>query len=154
MLAANGFEDKFESIHISVDAVTGRNPGYCFVDFKDREDATIALDTLGGVAIQGRPAKVGPCRPKGAEKRWKSDEYKPTFQRWGDWTGPQKNGFGRDGGAPVEGIEQGPHGAMEHLRDVRRADVPPRVYLGGIGKMINQEEHDKEIRGYLEGFKM
>lgn len=153
VLADSGFAGKLEAIHISVDAVTGRNPGYCFLDFHAREDATAALEALGGTAIQGRPCKVGPCRPKGAEKRWKSDDYKPTFQRWGDWTGPRRSGFGRDGGAPLEGVEQGPYGAMEHLDDVRRAGVAPRVFLGGIGKMINQGEHDREIRGYLEGFK-
>lgn len=154
MLAENGFEGQHEAIHISVDAVTGRNPGYCFIDFKSREAATNALSSLGGVTVQGRPVKVGPCQPKGAEKRWKSDNYKPTFQRWGDWSGSGGSGRERDGEARLEGVEQGPYGAIEHMREVRQAKPPPRLWVGGLSKMINQEQHDREIRGYFEGFKV
>lgn len=46
MLDASGFEGRVEGIHISIDAVTGRNPGYCFVDFEARDDAERALDVL------------------------------------------------------------------------------------------------------------
>lgn len=68
MLNASDFEGLIDGVHISIDAVTGRNPGYCFIDFKAREDADRALEELHGVIIQGRPVKVGPCQPKGAEK--------------------------------------------------------------------------------------
>lgn len=104
--------------------------------------------------IQDRPVKVGPCQPKGAEKRWRSDNYKPTFQRWGDWKG--SGTATSSGGLPYddERPEQGPHGALRHMDEVKRAGTPARVYVGGLGKMINQEENDKEIRGYLEGFSL
>lgn len=154
MLKDHGFEDRFEGIHISVDAVTGRNPGYCFVDFMTREDANEALSSLGGVTILDRPVKVGPCQPKGAERRWKSDGYKPTFQRWGDWHGSRGKGFGQDGGAAVDSHEQGPQGALDHLEEVKKGDPPPRLYVGGLGRMINQEQNDAEIRVYFEGFNM
>ncbi|ROV88231.1 hypothetical protein VPNG_10372 [Cytospora leucostoma] len=149
MLDASGFEGRVGGIHISVDAVTGRNPGYCFIDFEAREDAERALDALCGVMVEGRPVKVGPCRPKGAEKR--SGDYKPTFQRWGDWKGSRA---ARSDGLPDddERPDQGPYGALHHLDGVRDTGTPARVYVGGLGKMINQEENDKEVRGYLKGF--
>ncbi|KUI62051.1 Polyadenylate-binding protein RBP47A [Cytospora mali] len=148
MLNVNGFEGQVEGIHISIDAVTGRNPGYCFIDFKAREDAERALVSLAGVMIQDRPVKAGPCQPKGAERRWKSDDYKPTFQRWGDWKGSRA--MSRADAQP----EQGPYGALGHMDDIKRSENPARVYVGGLGKMMNQEENDKEIRGYFEGFKI
>lgn len=151
MLQREGFgADLLDAIHISVAPVTGRNPGYCFIDFTSREAADRALGSLGGVLIQGRPAKVGPCVPKGAERRWKSADYTPAFNSWGDWKGSRE---ARDEGAPLR-CEQGPYGAIDHIRDMRTAAPPPRVYVGGLGKMINQETHEREVRGYFEGHKM
>lgn len=145
LISSAGFpQGAVSGIHVSIDPVSGRNPGYCFVDFKTRDDAERALEKLGGTLLRGRPVKVGPCKPKGEEKRWRSEGYKPTFQRWGDWKGER--------GASEE--EQGPYGALEHMRGAWQASSAPRVYVGGIGKMKNQEEHDREIREYFEGFKM
>ncbi|KAF3761916.1 hypothetical protein M406DRAFT_222190, partial [Cryphonectria parasitica EP155] len=154
MLEASGFEGLFEAIHISMDAVSGRNPGYCFIDFKTREDANLALESLNGVTILDRPVKVGPCQPK---TRARAHEYQPTFQRWGDWVGSERRSSPGDTSAASQGgkkREQGPYAALDHLKEVERADTPPRVYVGGIGKMVNQEENDKEIRGYFEGFQI
>lgn len=153
MLAANGFREDVDSVHISIDAVSGRNPGYCFIDFKNPESARSALETLAGNTIRGRPVKVGPCKPKGAERAWKDPNYTPTFQRWGDWRGERPR---RDGRRSYESQQpqQGPYRALQHLRHVKETGAPARVYFGGLGRMINQEEHDKEIRGYLEGFDM
>lgn len=153
MLDMNGFREDVESVHISIDAMTGRNPGYCFIDFKSPESARSALENLAGNTIRDRPVKVGPCKPKGAERAWKSPSDTPTFQRWGDWRGERP---GDDAGRSSESHEQqqGPYKALEHFQGVKEMGAPGRVYLGGLGKMINQGEHDKEIRTYLEGFDM
>lgn len=151
MLVMEGFGDEVESIHISVDPVTGRNPGYCFIDFKTGNGAQTTLESLTDTSIQGRTVKVGPCQPKRVQPAGRSDDFTPTFQRWGDWKGSRPNDpaerFPGD-----EGIEQGPYGALVHIDAVRKADVPARVYFVGLGKMINQYENDREIRGYLDGF--
>lgn len=151
-LSAASLPTSHSAIHISVDAVSGRNPGYCFVDFPSADAAASALEILGRAggdfAIQGRPVKVGPCVPKGTERRWRSEGYTPTFERWGDWKAEEEDGEER------EKRGQGPHGAMEHLREVKMAEAPPRVWVGGLGKMVNQEVHDLEVRGLFEGFKM
>lgn len=53
-----------------------------------------------------------------------------------------------------EGRQQGPYGAVEHLREVNMADAPPRVWVGSLGKMVVQEVHDLDVRELLEGFKL
>lgn len=153
MLAANGFREHVESVHISIDAFSGRNPGYCFIDFKSPDSAQSALENLAGNTIRGRPVKVGPCKPKGAERAWKDPNYTPTFQRWGDWRGEQPK---TDDGRSSEGHEpqQGPYNALQHFHNVKETGATARVFFGGLGKMINQGEHDKEVRSYLEGFDM
>lgn len=153
VLAENGFQEDIENVHISIDPVTARNPGYCFVDFKSSDRAQAALESLVGTTIRDRPVKVGPCKPKGAEKAWKKPDYKPTFERWGDWRGQRPDG---DDGRPPKSQtpEQGPYKAMEHFQGVKESGARARVYLGGLGKMINQGEHDDEVRNLLEGFSM
>lgn len=151
MLVAEGFGEEFESIHISVDPVTGRNPGYCFINFKTGNGAQSALESLTDTSIQGRRIKIGPCQHKRVQPAGRSDDYTPTFQRWGDWKGSRPSDPAER--CPGDGrVEQGPYGALDHIDAVRKADVPARVYFGGLGKMINQVENDREIRGYLDGF--
>ncbi|KAI7566851.1 hypothetical protein KC316_g12457, partial [Hortaea werneckii] len=47
-----------KKVDISIDPFTGRNPGYCFVDFHTIEDAERALETLPGKRVRGRPIKI------------------------------------------------------------------------------------------------
>lgn len=157
MLRDNGL-GQFEKIHISVDAFTGRNPGYCFAEFGSREDAERALTSLAGVPIHDRPLKVGPCHPKGSSQserrapggaeaaagaRAGGREYQPTFERWGDWKG-ERRGAGR--------AEQGPYGALSHAAEMSLAEQMPRVFVGGLGKMLDQPQNDEEVREYFTGF--
>ena len=136
-----GFTD-YEQVHISVDPVTGRNPGYCFVEFETRASADRAIDAMSGVEIHGRPLKTGPCKPKNARG---PSSYQPTFNRWGDWSGA-------DNGAAL--TDQGPAAAMKHLSDALTSDQKKRLYVGGLGRMINQVENDKEIRGLFAEYQM
>jgi hypothetical protein len=155
LLAQSGFGESFEKLHISVDPVSGRNPGYCFVEFKTREEAERALDSLPNTPLFHRPIKVGPCHPKTpAQSRWRGsrgDEYKPTFQRWGDWKGGDVNA---DPNAPPRAEEQGPGVALQHLemRKRRGSRDKTQLFIGGLDMMINQEHHDTEMQKLLEGF--
>ncbi|KAI6794910.1 hypothetical protein KC363_g4559 [Hortaea werneckii] len=45
-------------VDISIDPFTGRNPGYCFVDFYTIDDAERALESLHGKRVRGRPIKI------------------------------------------------------------------------------------------------
>lgn len=141
----DNYAGQYEQIHISVDPFTGRNPSYCFIDFPSREEAEKALSSLGGAAIRDRQVKVGPCVPKTSERRSVSGDYKPTFQRWGDWNGNTNK--------RTWDTEQGPYGALNRLDEMGQVDKQaPRVYVGGLGMMINQVQNDEEVRGYFAGF--
>ncbi|EQL02662.1 Nucleotide-binding, alpha-beta plait [Ophiocordyceps sinensis CO18] len=139
MLAANGFGD-FEKIHISVDPVSARNPGYCFVDFPDSETAQRALSSLS----RSRP-------PNG------SDRF--AFERWGDWAATSGGGSAEARATPVQanskGVEQGPHGALNHFDDMvehGHGHGGRRLYVGGLRKMIDQAQNNREISDIFADF--
>ncbi|RMY76744.1 hypothetical protein D0864_09582 [Hortaea werneckii] len=48
----------FKRVDISIDPFTGRNPGYCFVDFQTTEDTAHALEALPGKRVRSRPIKI------------------------------------------------------------------------------------------------
>lgn len=154
LLATHGF--KHEKIHMSIDSISARNPGYCFVELPTAEEASRALTTLDGQEFLGRPIKTGPCETKSSKPRYKSydrnrlaDQDSAT-QRWGDWrrgSGPRSS----EGGAPLEGRE---------LRSEQRADENAasregrRLFVSGLPKMLNQLENDAELREFLSGFEV
>ncbi|KAJ4245583.1 hypothetical protein NW757_009846 [Fusarium falciforme] len=148
VLSSNGFGN-LDKIHISIDPVSARNPGYCFVDFPDRETAQSALDSLSAT-IRGRSIKVGPCEPKKPRRNFGDEPA--TSRRWGDWrTKPD------EGGVPIgqlnnKGEEKGPYWAMDHFDDAIRSEEVRRLYVGGLGKMIDQAQHQREITEIFTGF--
>ncbi|KAK1590490.1 RNA recognition domain-containing protein [Colletotrichum navitas] len=158
MLKDNGFSE-YDKIHISMDPVTARNPGYCFVDFKTRADAERALSSLD-TSIRSRPLKVGPCEPKRQQaNRWTS--YKDSnFNRWGNWSGQRgqagdnsEEGGVQNGKGDKRRIENGPYGAIEHFDEVVATDTDGRrLYIGGLPKMIDQQQSQDEMREILTGF--
>ncbi|KAL2166013.1 hypothetical protein VTG60DRAFT_3448 [Thermothelomyces hinnuleus] len=158
LLRQAGFADSFEKLHISIDPVSGRNPGYCFAEFRTRDEADRALGSLPGSSLFNRPLKVGPCHPKsssstpsrrGANGRTGGDGYTPTFQRRGDWRGNDAT----DRPAAAEDGEQGPYGALRHLNSRRqRSTEKAQLYIGGLDMMANQAQHDAEMQEILAGY--
>ncbi|KAK1829905.1 putative RNA recognition domain-containing protein [Podospora conica] len=157
LLQTAGFD--YENIHISIDPVSGRNPGYCFVEFKTPETADAALQTLNGVKVYDRALKVGPCAPKSNTPRdpTRRPAERPTFERWGDWRGSREQSAttppaGRSNSERAP--QQGPYGALQHLDDMKAAQFQDgtRLYVGGLGKMIDQEHNDQEMRELFEGY--
>jgi RNA recognition motif-containing protein len=127
-----------EHIHISVDPVSARNPGYCFVDFNDRETADRALSGLKA-SINGRPVKVGPCQPKKQNKpRW-FNEDDPVNKRWGDWSSKNGNYVSTDQ------TQRGPNWALDHFEDMVDNLGGRRLYVGGLDMMVNQALHNTEM---------
>ncbi|OKP11575.1 hypothetical protein PENSUB_2877 [Penicillium subrubescens] len=150
LLAANGF-DKTESIHISVDPVSARNPGYCFVDFPDKATADRVLTSLNA-QFNGRSVKVGPCEPKKQQNRRFGRENEYAFNRWGDWNSQTHNSETTASRGNGRGIKQGPTGALHHFEDMVNKKGW-RLFVGGLDKMINQAQHNSEIADLFAAFK-
>lgn len=77
--AANGFQRQYDAIQSATRGIASSTSS------RATRRPMNALSTLGGVRIQEWPVqavKVGPCRPKGAEKRWNIGDYEPTFRIW------------------------------------------------------------------------
>ncbi|KAF4995881.1 hypothetical protein FGRMN_4838 [Fusarium graminum] len=149
-LVQRGFGD-LDKIHISIDPVSARNPGYCFVDFRDREIAEKAPSSLRAT-VYGRPVKVGPCEPKKPRERRGFRDDDSISRRWGDW-----NVGSSKGGAPVrqtnsKGERKGPYWAIEHFEDMLRNPGGRRVYVGGLGKMVDETQHQEELAEIFTGF--
>ncbi|KAF1733257.1 putative RNA-binding protein RbpE [Beauveria bassiana] len=175
MLHEGGFGN-FEKIHISVDPVSGRNPGYCFVDFPDKASADRALETLD-VSIGGRPLKVRPCEPKkprasaggarwGREGGADSASSSPArsgnnnnngsdgqgFNRWGDWNSSRDRDSHQQQQSRRGGDRQGPGAALDHFDENMQVDGR-RLFVGGLGKMIDQEHNRVEMEAIFADFK-
>jgi hypothetical protein len=80
-----------ERIDMSVDPFTGRNPSYCFVELKTKEQAEAAMQELDGREVLGRPVKIKPGVPKargsqaygkGVTARPDKDPPRYAFDRW------------------------------------------------------------------------
>ncbi|KAM0254672.1 hypothetical protein ACHAQJ_006522 [Trichoderma viride] len=144
-LISNGFDD-IENIHVSIDPVSTRNPGYCFVDFAERATAERALTSLRA-SLRGREIKVGPCEPR--KKR--NGDGRSGFQQRPDWRGSS----GDDGQQQFqggEGREQRPRGGFTRSDDVVDESQGKRLYVGGLAKMQDQEQNNQEVIDIFTGF--
>ncbi|KAL6798069.1 hypothetical protein V8C43DRAFT_272623 [Trichoderma afarasin] len=144
-LLQNGFDD-IENIHVSVDPVSARNPGYCFVDFAERATAERALTDLRA-SLRGREVKVGPCEPR---KKRNGDGGRSTFQRGGDWRSPS----GDDGQQQYqsEPREQRPRRDFNRSDEVADESQGKRLYVGGLAKNGDQEQNNQEVMDIFTGF--
>ncbi|KAI2463354.1 RNA-binding domain-containing protein [Annulohypoxylon bovei var. microspora] len=133
----------FESIHMSIDHFTGRNPSYCFVEFPDRESADLAMTTLEGKLLLGREMKCRPCVPKGGASGGRQN---PAGQdRWGRWSGEKNDDSPRG--------EQPPDSAEEGLR-YRKDFAGQRLYVGGLPRMHDQATNSAEINELFKDFQV
>ncbi|KAM0513644.1 hypothetical protein ACHAPE_007694 [Trichoderma viride] len=141
-LIANGFDD-IENIHMSIDAVSSRNPGYCFVDFAQRPTAERALTSLQA-SLRGREIKVGPCEPR---KRRNENGRSGFQQRTNEWRGAP----GGDDGQQYQS-EQRPRRDFNRSEEVVDESQGKRLYVGGLAKMGDQDQNDQEMMGIFTGF--
>ncbi|KAK4462978.1 hypothetical protein QBC42DRAFT_345950 [Cladorrhinum samala] len=135
--------DDFEKIHLKVDPISGRNPGYCFVQFPSYELAAGALDQLAGKSLLGRNLKLGPCYPTGSSQQTSraSSDYRPASQRWGDRRGQN-----------VDNAEnQASYGSAAQF-DRHKVNDGTRVRVEGLPDIADQDQNDAEIRDIFAGF--
>ncbi|POS86164.1 hypothetical protein EPUL_003103 [Erysiphe pulchra] len=123
---ANGIE----AINMSVDPMTGRNPSYCFIDFKSDELASQAMVEYNGREFMRRPLKVKP----GVKSGTGTGKYdiRPTQQR-------------RDIPAAVERWTrlENPEEQQDATREGRR------LYIGNLPRFQNYTVANKRIRDLL-----
>ncbi|KAI1853928.1 hypothetical protein JX265_012613 [Neoarthrinium moseri] len=153
-LNANGFS-AFENVHISVDPFTGRNPGYCFVQFPDSDTAEKAIATLDGKLMGERAVRCRPCQPKGDVRqasRWPHEDRASTASnRWGDWNA-SKPGEDR-AGARLPG-KGGPNDALKHFQVSKAQEEGRQLYVGGLPRMLDQAENEVEMRSIFKDFEI
>ncbi|OTB01007.1 hypothetical protein M426DRAFT_64808 [Hypoxylon sp. CI-4A] len=138
----------FESIHISIDHFTGRNPSYCFVEFPDRESADRAMSTLEGKLLLGREVKCRPCIPKGGPSGGRQSE---SMNRWGNWSGEKNDSNGNEG-EPGTGRSQEEDGPppSRYTKDF----TGQRLYVGGLPRMLDQATNFSEISDLFKDFQI
>jgi RNA recognition motif-containing protein len=66
--------DGIQAINMSVDPMTGRNPSYCFVDFKSKDLAERVMEEYNGVDFLRRPLKVKPGVKSGRGPRFQRSD--------------------------------------------------------------------------------
>ncbi|TGO53114.1 hypothetical protein BOTNAR_0304g00080 [Botryotinia narcissicola] len=123
------------TVHMSIDSMTKRNPGYCFVTFTTKDMAEEALNRYDGQEFKNRTLRVKPgvrsdrsTRPQGSSSetplytidRWKSSD-RETSQR------PERQVY-------------------TSSQDGRR------LYVGGLPRIDDQETANRKIREIFEGF--
>ncbi|KAH8885292.1 RNA-binding domain-containing protein [Thozetella sp. PMI_491] len=138
-----------ENIHISVDPVSGRNPGYCFLEFADRDTAEAAMSTLNGQDLFGREAKCRPCLPKGENSRafGGQRESGTGFNRWGNWN--DSRGGDRDSGPRGR---SGPNAALQYFES--SASEGKQLYVGGLPRMLDQAQNEEEMRDIFQDYEV
>ena len=105
LLSTHGFNVAEQDVTFSTDPMTGRNPGYCFINLANTDEAQRAINVLNGQLVMGRAVKVNydtgrddgrkrEMRIKTFTQSWRndrgsrrtteamSDSYTPTFERW------------------------------------------------------------------------
>lgn len=59
---------KVDSVQIVTDRTTGRSRGFAFVDM-ERSQAELAIESLNGLEMDGRPLRIDAAQPKPAFSR-------------------------------------------------------------------------------------
>jgi len=122
---------------MSIDPYTGRNPSYCFVELKTKEEADRAMRELNGKDLLGRPVKIGPGIARSSTKRPRALQDQghrsrvrqtPVFNRWiridaaDHWAGYSEQGR--------------------------------RLWVGGLPRMDDHLTVNNDVRELFKGFKL
>lgn len=122
---------------MSIDPFTGRNPSYCFVDFPGHGDAALAMQTLQGTSIRGRPLKINPKTEKRGKPRMPTRGYE------GGWRARDQSAQNQD---PLPRVYDrwNRTDASDHW--TAPTDEGRRLYVGGLPKKYPQDDLDADMR--------
>ncbi|KAF2217596.1 hypothetical protein CERZMDRAFT_22015, partial [Cercospora zeae-maydis SCOH1-5] len=147
LFADNNFE--IAKVDISVDSVSGRNPSYCFVEFRSQEDADRAMNTLQGIDLLGRPIRINPKTERRSNPNGERTSNR-TFERgWRPREGQPSNANGSSYSTDrFNRNDYNPHGNSQGGED------PKRVYVGGLPQLPDQQTLEAEIRSLFAGYEV
>ncbi|GIZ43216.1 hypothetical protein CKM354_000645000 [Cercospora kikuchii] len=147
LFADNNFE--ITKVDISIDSFSGRNPSYCFVEFRSQEDAERAMSSLQGIDLLGRPIRINPK----TERR-----SNPNGER------TPNRAFEQRGWRPREGQTSNVNGSSYSTDRWNRNDNnpqlqsqgedPKRVYVGGLPQLPDQQSVEAEIRSLFAEYEV
>ncbi|KIK61744.1 hypothetical protein GYMLUDRAFT_42783 [Collybiopsis luxurians FD-317 M1] len=140
-------------IDISIDAFTGRNLSYCFVELSTKQDAERAMERLNGQMFMGRPLKIGPGVPKGGKTREarKQDDPQPELSHgYSGHTIP--SAFQKDRRPPLafEGWDR--DDAEAHWKGY--ADQRRRLYVGGLPQLTTHRAVNGDIQELFKDYQI
>lgn len=148
-VAEHGFA-AVQSVHVATDGFSGRNPGYGFVEFADKEAAEQAIAALEGQPMFDRPVKCRPCQPRGAPREPR-EPREPRGDRWAG--GPQEGGGGSGGGRwarPEGGFGGG--GGGRSAANTKAQEEGRQLHVGGLPQLLDPVENESEMRALFQGF--
>ncbi|KAF7716338.1 Uncharacterized protein PECH_000120 [Penicillium ucsense] len=133
LFSAAGFA--IERVDIAVDPFTGRNPSYCFVDLKTKEDAERAMIELDGKEMQGRPVRIKPGVAKSQSERAPEQPVRTPFAM-SRWRSPESS--------PI----------IHHTNTARvnSSDASQRVYVGGLPRLTEPESVQSHMKTFFQGY--
>ena len=145
----------FENINMAINANLGHHQGYCFVQFPTRDQAEKAIETLGDVAIYGRPLKVGLSRaPKAKTSSMSRPEPGLGLSSWRS----ERREAGRSEGLGEAREQRQDRPRQQQSREQPReqqddgSENSRKLYVGGLGPMDDPEEHEQDVREIFAGF--
>ncbi|PQE33751.1 hypothetical protein CJF32_00009981 [Rutstroemia sp. NJR-2017a WRK4] len=121
------------TVNMSIDPITRRNPGYCFVTFTSKELADQALEEFDGKEFRNRALRVKPgvrsdrtTRPQAADSQ-ASPSSPYAYDRW--------------------------KGSADTDRQVSSTSQEGRrLYVGGLPRLEDQATVNLKVREIFEGF--
>ena len=154
--------DGIQAINMSVDPMTGRNPSYCFVDFKSKELAERVMEEYNGVDFLRRPLKVKPGVKSGSGPRFQRSD---NVQFGGRFESNRVYGSGeasfsfavRHELTVIGNTESTPAkdrwNRLEEPADINVASREGRrLYVGGLPRFENQVEAHARIRELFQKY--
>ncbi|KND89123.1 hypothetical protein TOPH_06157 [Tolypocladium ophioglossoides CBS 100239] len=145
VLADNGFGD-FEQMHVSIDPVSARNPGYCFVDFPDRATADRAIASLSAPSADGPSRSALASRRSSATVAGTATMARTASPSSDGATGaPSLATAGSPSVDSTAGRRTRSHGTLDHFDDTVRSSKGRRLCVGGLRKMIDQAQNNREM---------
>lgn len=122
---------------MSVDAMTGRNPSYCFVDFKSRELAEAAIEEYNGREFLRRALKVKPGVKSDRNASRSSGRFESTPERRPESSQLSFDRWNR----------------LEKPVDINiSASEGRRLYVGGLPRFENQVDANLQMQELFKDY--